>query len=144
MITDKDAVAEVLAELLGGGKLADLSKDAIVYAQRLRIIDQERLAARLYFYNRLPLSERWVSKWPSYTRILNYLDIEDTMNGQPQAIAGGFRPTQLDTNSPWVYWRRYSPKINSADLRTPYHTTSGRCSKPLQCVSPLLMQLALR
>ncbi|MEA5536898.1 hypothetical protein [Crocosphaera sp. XPORK-15E] len=62
-------------ELLGTGKIAQLSLDALKYAQVLAIDDSSKLSARLYFYNRLPITPKLLRLYPSKVEIADYLQI---------------------------------------------------------------------
>jgi hypothetical protein len=60
-----------------GGTIARLSLAALKYAQALQLNDVQRLSARLYFYNRAPLSPRWRRQLPTPEAVRCYLGIED-------------------------------------------------------------------
>ena len=60
-----------------GGTIARLSLAALKYAQALQLNDVQRLSARLYFYNRAPLSPRWRRQLPNPEAVRCYLGIED-------------------------------------------------------------------
>lgn len=62
-------------KLLGTGKIAQLSLDALKYAQALAINDSSKLSARLYFYNRVPITSKLLQLYPSETEIAKYLQI---------------------------------------------------------------------
>lgn len=47
-----------------GDRLGRLSHAALQYAQRLRLSDVDRILARLYHYNRVPLAARWTRAYP--------------------------------------------------------------------------------
>jgi hypothetical protein len=59
----------------GAGIIADLSIDALKYAQALEIADITKLSARIYFYNRLPVSSRWKQRFPTEGAVVEYLGI---------------------------------------------------------------------
>ena len=59
-----------------GGTLARLTRAALEYAQALDIDDSARLSARLYFYNRIPLSARWMSRCHSEEATAAYLGLD--------------------------------------------------------------------
>jgi len=61
---------------LSGSKLAQLSYDALHYAQNLAINDPAVLSLKLYFYHRLPASRSWLSRLPNRIAVLNYLNLE--------------------------------------------------------------------
>lgn len=57
-------------------RIALLSIDALKYAQSLEISDSATLSARLYFYNRLPVTPRWKRTFPNSDAVAAYLGIE--------------------------------------------------------------------
>jgi hypothetical protein len=85
----------------GTGLIAQLSHNALRYAQGLMLGDSVALSLRLYGYNRLPLSPVWRRRLPSADAMLSFLDIQ----------AGGCTRRLLDENcieladSRWLYWR---------------------------------------
>lgn len=62
------------------GFLPRLSQAALEYAQALAIDDTLRLSARLYFYNRIPLTPRWTRRLPSEEEVSDFLGISDPAN----------------------------------------------------------------
>jgi hypothetical protein len=65
---------------LSQGWLAQLSYNALRYAQDLAINDPAALSLKLYFYYRLPASRDWLKKLPNQAAVQNYLQLEP---GQP-------------------------------------------------------------
>ena len=61
-------------------KLAQLSYDALRYAQDLAINDPATLSLKLYFYHRLPASRYWLHRLPDQVAVLTYLNLDP---GQP-------------------------------------------------------------
>ena len=55
------------------GSLARLSLAALRYAAALELDDPQRLSARLYFYNRAPVSPRWARRLPDAEATAAYL-----------------------------------------------------------------------
>ena len=58
------------------GTLEYLAQAALEYAQALDIADSGKLSARLYFYNRWPLTPRWRSRIPDREATAAFLGIE--------------------------------------------------------------------
>jgi hypothetical protein len=58
------------------GVLPRLTRAALEYGQSLDIDDSGRISARLYFYNRLPLSPSWLRRFPGQDAVANYLGID--------------------------------------------------------------------
>jgi hypothetical protein len=76
------------------GTLARLSVEALQYGQALEIHDSSKLSARLYFYNRLPLSLFWRRAFPTSDAVAKYLGIQTS----------GATKVLLDR-----HWRKVSP-----------------------------------
>ena len=57
------------------GTIARLSLEAVKYAQELELHDSTKLSARLYCYNRIPLSPYWQRKFPTTDAIAEYLGL---------------------------------------------------------------------
>ena len=102
-------------ELLGTGKIAELSLNALKYAQVLAIDDSSKLSARLYFYNRLPITLKLLRLYPSEVEIADYLQIS------PHHPAGKLlqkywreaTSTQGDN-----FWRTWKPLENLESLNS--------------------------
>ena len=58
-----------------GNKLSQLSIKAIEYAEKLNITDVTKLSARLYFYNRFPLSTKRNQAFSNQKDTLKYLNL---------------------------------------------------------------------
>jgi hypothetical protein len=90
-------------------RLGRLSIDAIRHAERLEITVPETLAARLYFYNRQPVTSYWRRLWPNVGATRDYL-----ARGAGQtalrdlsarfALASPRRSSPLG-NVQWLSWR---------------------------------------
>lgn len=57
------------------GQLAALSLEALKYGQRLHISDIAKLSARMYFYNRVPVSPSWKRRLPTEAAVEQYLGL---------------------------------------------------------------------
>jgi len=87
---------------LGGDRLAALSLDAIRYAEALQIEDTLRLSARLYCYNRQPLSPSWRRRFQSDEQVMRHLGILGSSRITEQLN----RHWILDkSNDGWYAWR---------------------------------------
>jgi hypothetical protein len=56
--------------------LSDLTRDALEYGQMLNLEDSNMLSARLYAYNRVPLSPRWKRLFPDRNAVAKWLGID--------------------------------------------------------------------
>jgi hypothetical protein len=86
------------------GTLARLAQAALEYAQALDIDDSTRLSARLYFYNRLPLSPRWKRRFPGQAAVAAYLGTESGGASRP-FLDGRWSRMQLPPEyDGWFEW----------------------------------------
>ncbi len=58
-----------------GSALARLSLEAVHHGERLAIDDAARLAARLYFYNRVPITPHWARTFAGADAMISYLHV---------------------------------------------------------------------
>jgi hypothetical protein len=81
--------------------LAAISRRAIEYAASLELDNPLELSARLYGYNRVPVSRRWREVLPAENATAHYLDLR----GGPaaRALAGGWHA--LPESEAWISWR---------------------------------------
>jgi hypothetical protein len=56
-------------------RVAQLSVEALKYAQRLQVDDAATLSARLYFFHRDPVSPEWLRRLPDSNAVAEYLDL---------------------------------------------------------------------
>ncbi len=99
----------------GQGKLAQLSIQALQYAQALEIEDTTKLSARMYFYNRLPTSPEWLNRLPTPEAVAMHLGIHE----------GGPNRHMLRRNWSGV---SLSPQLNGWRMWRPRHE-EGRTMK---------------
>jgi hypothetical protein len=85
-----------------GGLIAQLSLAALKYAQQLQMDDALALAARLYFYNRRPISPYWKKKFPNPEAVANHLGIRN--NEETKLVLKKFWVT-VPENKGWFKWR---------------------------------------
>jgi hypothetical protein len=79
-------------------RLGRLSGEALRYGASLRLRDPQPLAARLYAYNRVPLTPAWARRLPDAPAILRFLDVPHAGGWQIGSSAGGS----------WIQWSRQS------------------------------------
>lgn len=90
------------------GLIERLSAEAIHYGARLEELEPVKLSARLYFFNRLPVTPRWRRELPDESAVATLLGLEP----------GGCNHRLLDRhwrrlppntgNEGWLIWRRES------------------------------------
>jgi hypothetical protein len=59
-----------------GGALARVSEAALRYGQQLDIPEATKLAARMYFFNRIPAARRWRDQFPNPQAVAEYLGVD--------------------------------------------------------------------
>ena len=88
------------------GTIGRLSRDALMYAQGLEISNISELSARLYFFNRLPVSPYWVRRFPSHMAVTEYLGLK---NGIMRRFASSWSPfASAAPSNGWISWRSHS------------------------------------
>jgi hypothetical protein len=88
---------------IAGGVLSRLSEAALRHGQALALDDPARLAARLYFYHRQPLTPEWRRRLPSPSAVAEYLDLGD-QGGQTPGLARTWRRVPPSRSQGWVTW----------------------------------------
>lgn len=58
------------------GCIAALSNRALQYAERLAVANVGELSEQLYSYNRIPVSPRWLRRFPHRTAVSSYLGLD--------------------------------------------------------------------
>ena len=85
--------------------LPQLTLDALKYAQSLDLDDTGPISARLYFYNRVPLSPRWVRQFPRTDAVAAYLGI-DTGGANFRRLDTRWSKVELEPPmDAWFQWR---------------------------------------
>jgi hypothetical protein len=79
-----------------GHRLGRLSLGALRYAAALRLEDAHVLAARLYHYNRMPLTPEWAARAPDARSVVRFLELRGSGPWQPATSVGGA----------WIQWTR--------------------------------------
>jgi len=101
------------------GTLPRLAQDALEYAQRLDIDDSGKLSARLYFYNRAPLTPSWKCRFPTSDAVAAHLGI-DSGGATRRILEGGWRRTKPSSQfDGWFHWQSRMEK-HEAEVRQSY------------------------
>ena len=96
---------------------ARLSLDALRYGQSLDIDESQRLSARLYFYNRVPLSPYWKRRLPTPDAVATWLGIGGRGATQ-SALNESWSETSASSSDYWLTWDRGRGRHPSRRLRT--------------------------
>jgi hypothetical protein len=85
------------------GFLSRLSLDAIRYGSCLKGLGSTELSSRLYFYNRIPISGYWCSRFRNSDELRRFWGIPRGIESPP----GGDQWHVINTESEaWICWRR--------------------------------------
>jgi hypothetical protein len=86
------------------GTLPQLTQAALEYAQALDVEDSTRLSARLYFYNRVPLSPSWKRRFPGPGAVEAHLGI-DSGGASRRSLEGRWSRMRLSPPADgWFQW----------------------------------------
>jgi hypothetical protein len=113
-VSGRAAHARIYDEVVpqtGNGRIAELSRAAIEYADRLFVDEAAVLAARIYFYNRVPVSPRWARQVPTPDAATAFLGLTD--RGAPR----GDRWKALDPTPSNEGWRMFQLRRGSREGR---------------------------
>lgn len=88
-----------------GGQIAQLSRDALRYAQALAVPDASFLALRLYCYNGMPLTPRWQRQWPTPAAVEEYLAIDQRGRNRARLDRSWSRVPPSPASDGWMEWR---------------------------------------
>jgi len=102
------------------GKLAQLAQAALQYGQSLAIDDSARLSARLYFYNRMPLSPRWKRQFPGRDAVAAYLGTESGGANRRLLADRWARMKLLPEFDGWFEWESRMVRASKAETRQGY------------------------
>lgn len=98
------------------GEISQLSIEALKYAQALALDDVPRLSARLYFYNRVPLSPQWKRRFPTPDAVAEYLGIRGDGPNKLMLDQHWLQVSSPPANDGWLMWRpryeRRAPQRN--------------------------------
>lgn len=98
------------------GLLPRLSQAALEYAQQLLIDDVGRLSARLYFYNRIPLTPSWTRRLPDEAGVAGFLGLHDPTN--QRLIQGSWSQVGASaSNNAWLQWQSRRHRFEQDDTQ---------------------------
>jgi hypothetical protein len=96
------------------GNLAQLSVEALKYAQALDIGDITRLSARMYFYNRQPASPKLLDRLPTVDAVAKCLGIHKNGSNQ-RTLSRHWLETPLSPPyNGWRMWERRDEELEPA------------------------------
>jgi hypothetical protein len=101
------------------GLLPRLSLSALEYAQALAIDDIGRLSARLYFYNRIPLTPQWSRLFRPENAISEFLGISG--QNRLRCIHENWSPIERPGHyKPWFHWQSRNNRVSKRHRRHGY------------------------
>lgn len=100
--------------------LSDLTRSALEYAQLLNLDDSNMLSARLYSYNRVPLSSRWKRLFPDRDSVAAWLGI-DSQGALRPMLRDHWERLQVSAQSEgWFQWSSPERRVLSGDAEIGY------------------------
>ena len=100
--------------------LSDLTRSALEYGQMLALEDPAMLSARLYAYNRVPLSPRWKRLLPDRDAVAKWLGID--RNGELRPLLSNrweFIAPSIEIEG-WFQWSSRTKPPRNGDSETGY------------------------
>lgn len=100
--------------------LSDLTRNALEYGQMLDLEDSNMLSARLYAYNRVPLSPRWGRLFPDRDAVAQWLGIDRKGALRPMLDARWERVPVSAQNEGWFQWTSPIKRADTGEDVTGY------------------------
>ena len=94
---------------------ARLSRAALQYAQALQLNDVMKLAARLYFYHRQPLTPVWRQRFPSQAAIDHFLGLDSDAPIAALIEQHWARASSASGSKGWHIWRSRRTRSRSGN-----------------------------
>lgn len=101
------SLVEADADLIGRGRLAGLSLDALRHGDRMTPAEPAGLAARIYSFNRLPATQRWLGLWPDRRAVRRFLGIDPGGKLQRQLSAHLSDVNAEAGMARWIVWNSH-------------------------------------
>ncbi|HYH09372.1 MAG TPA: hypothetical protein VEK11_20160 [Thermoanaerobaculia bacterium] len=91
--------------------VARLSREALLYAQDLETDVPQILTSAVYFYNRIPISRFWRSRFPDRDAVSAYLGID---RGSLRTLLDQhWHPAPVEKSNGWLTWYSRTPRQHS-------------------------------
>lgn len=102
------------------GTLPRLTRAALEYGQALDIEDCGKISARLYFYNRVPVSAFWKRRFPGQDAVASYLGIESGGAIRRHLEGRWVRLKPTSESEGWFQWQASADRAPEAGVRQVY------------------------
>ena len=102
------------------GVIGRLTQAALEYAQTLDIDDSAKLSARLYFYNRWPLTRQWKCRFPSQEAVAIDLGIQDGGANSRLLEKRWSRRKPSSLPDGWFQWECRTDRATDGEIRQVY------------------------
>ena len=103
---------DAVCESSGGGhaasEIAQLSRDALLYAQTLPFRDANLVASRLYGYGRIPATASWKKTFPNEEAVRRCLSIHDDGKNAARLNRRWKEFPRDPENDGWIFWQSVS------------------------------------
>ena len=96
-----------------GGLTGTLSTDAVRYAASLPLNDVQRLAMRMYCFNRAPATPSWRRRLPTIQAVDSFLDVAPGCIGRSRMDLGWRHAGRPVNNNDWSFWQSRSGNADS-------------------------------
>jgi hypothetical protein len=100
--------------------LSDLTRGALEYAQLLELDDSNMLSARLYTYNRVPLSPRWKRLLPDRESVARWLGVDSKGALRPMLEERWERVHLSAQSEGWFQWSSPAKRVMNGDAEVGY------------------------
>jgi hypothetical protein len=104
----------------GRGAIAQLSLHALQYAQALEISESTKLSARLYAYNRLPITPAWKRKLSTPETVAEYLGIQGSRILQRMLEQDWLQVSPPAPYDGWLAWKSRHAQLAPSTLKFTY------------------------
>lgn len=121
-----------------GGAVARLSVQALRYAEALDIGEAELLSARLYMYNRLPITSSWRRSLPDAPAVLRYLAAGSGISALKR-IERAYRLGE-EENGARRQWLSWSRRQSGTTERTPRTSFKLYVSPSMESCGPVFCE----
>jgi hypothetical protein len=113
--------------------LGRLSQAALAYAERLRLTDVDRITARLYYYNRVPVAPRWNRAYPGPGAVHDLL--------RCSTLSRHWTSGQFDDSKPvpWLSWTRRGDPLRTRPDQLVYKLYVSPAVDAIPDVLPVLV-----
>ncbi|NOK71591.1 MAG: hypothetical protein GFH25_541324n34 [Chloroflexi bacterium AL-N10] len=127
-------------QMLSNNHIGNLSLNALKYAQHLAINDLTRLSARIYFYNRIPVSAYWKALLPDLASVRKFLEFETSAR---TSLSRWVEVRQRNSQD-WIVWSHPNRKPRSEKPRYTFKLYISSHPESLPKILPDAIEILLK